>query len=86
MRAIGLVEAEDIVIDVPGLHVDQPVRGIGDRIDADPCAAVMDETGEIRDGMHLPQDVGHMRHADQTGAVGHQRGQIGQLQVHRVRV
>ncbi len=62
MRPVGLVEAEHVVIDVPGLDVDGAVRRVGDRIDRDRGAA----------GMNAPRDLGHgIDGAEDVGGVGH---------------
>ncbi len=82
VRPVGLVEAEDVVIDVPGAHVDRPVRRIGHPVDAELGPALVDEAGEAGDVVHLPKDVRHVVDADEPRPPAHQRRQV--LEPHRV--
>ena len=67
-----LVETEQVEIDVPGLHVDGPVRGIGHGIDADPGPGGMNLTGDGGDVVDVAGDVGDMGEGDQPRALGQQ--------------
>ncbi|MNL79830.1 hypothetical protein D3C87_2065210 [compost metagenome] len=49
MWTIGLVEAEDVIIDIQGLHVDGAVRSISHGIDANLCPTRMHEIGDLAD-------------------------------------
>lgn len=80
MRTIGLVEAEDVIVDVEGLHVDRPVRGIGDGINADLGATGMDEIGDLADRIDGAEDVRAMSHTDELRALAHQGGEIGEVE------
>ncbi len=48
VRAVTFIHAEDVVIDIPVLHVDGAVRRIGDPVDTEPRAPFVHEGREIR--------------------------------------
>ena len=86
MRAIGLIQAKDIVIGVKGLHINRAVRRIGHRINTETRAACMDKIGNFADRIDRPQNVRHMGHTDKLGAVGHQRFKICQIKLHLIAI
>ena len=49
VRAVDFVAAKGIKIDVPGAHVDQPVRGVGDAVDAQLGADGVNPAGDLGD-------------------------------------
>ncbi len=85
VRAVDLVEAEDVEIDVPACYLDRAVRGERHAIDDDAGAAFVDEAGDVGDRVDGAEDVGGVGEADQFGARGHQRVQVGKLQFQRIR-
>ena len=72
MGAVGLVETEDVVIDVEVCHVHGPVWRIGYRIDDDLRASLVHATGDFLDRVDGAQNVRGVRHGDKLGALGHQ--------------
>ena len=60
MRAIGLVEAEDIIIDIECHDIDETMRRISDGIDGDVGAMGMHARGDVRDRIDRAENVGRM--------------------------
>jgi hypothetical protein len=68
VRAIELVEAEEVEIDVPVLDVDPGMGGIGDAVDADHGAGLMGLGGDLGHRVDAADHVGAVGKADQAAA------------------
>ena len=86
MRAVGLVQAEDVEIDIQRLHVERPVRRIGNAIDEDQRPGRMHHPGNRRDVVDGADDVRAMGNADQPGPAVQQRLQGRQLKLPGLRI
>jgi hypothetical protein len=63
VRTEDLVEAQQVVVDV---EVDQPVRRVGDPVDAQLGSGGVDPGGHGVDVVDAPDHVGAVGHADQV--------------------
>ncbi len=71
MRAVCFIEAEDVIIGIKGLNIHRAVRRIGDGIDTDFRTIGVGIIGKFADRVDFANDVGHVRDANQFGAVAH---------------
>ena len=71
MRAVCFIEAKDVIVGVKGLYIHRTVRSIGDGINTDFRTIGVGVIGEFADRIDFANDVGHVRDADQFGAVAH---------------
>ena len=69
VRPIELIKAEKVEIDVERLHVQRPVRRIGDAVDADHGAGVVDRPGNGGDVVDGAQYVGTVAATHQPGFI-----------------
>ena len=80
VRAVDLVEAEDVVVDIPRANVELAVRGERDPIDTHLGPVRVDEPRDRRNVVDRAEHVGDVGEGDEARAVVQQREQISRLE------